>query len=383
MITRILTRTRTGKLARNVPGLDVHVKAAIDVDSTIVDKRVEDQFRSLIIEPLSKIPKAQSLFVLVIDALDECERDSDVTLLLRLFSSAQSADSRLRVFITSRPDLPIRLGFNNIKGTYEDMILHEIPAPTIKHDITVFLRHELSLIKKKCDQFPEGPKLPQDWPGEVAVQKLVMMAIPLFIFAATICRLIGDYTLGNPQGLLDQVLSQENSGDTSQLRMTYYPALKQQFATLQEHQNDKRRKIIKSFRLIVGTIVTLFQPLSAASLSQLLDIPQYTVADRLRLLHSVINIPADPERPIRLLHLSFRDYLINPQNMKEKDFWIDEGLVHQNLARHYLRTMRLHLREDICDLQHPGSDRSDITTERIRRHVPVVCLSLLGTTCSS
>lgn len=228
--------TLARQLARNVPGLDVHIKAAIDVDSTINDKRVQEQFRRLVTEPLSKIPTTESSLVFVIDALDECERDSDVALLIRLFSCAQSPSPRLRVFITSRPELPIRLGFNNIKGTYEDLGVHEIPAPTIKHDITVFLRHKLSLIRKESDHFAEGPKLPQDWPGEAVIQKLVMMATPLFIFASAICRLIGDYRLGNPQGLLDEVLSQKKSDDAFQLHMTYYPALKQQFSSLQEHQ---------------------------------------------------------------------------------------------------------------------------------------------------
>ncbi|KAL7972428.1 WD40-repeat-containing domain protein [Trichoderma sp. SZMC 28014] len=363
--------TLARQLARNISGLDIHIKAAIDIDSTIVDKRVQDQFRRLIIEPLSKLPKTQSSLVFVIDALDECEQDGDVALLIRLFSTAQNVSPRLRIFITSRPELPIRLGFKNIKGAYEDLILHEIPAPTIEHDITVFLWHKLGLIKKESDQFQDGRKLPQDWPGEATVQKLVMMAIPLFIFASTICRLIGDYRLGNPQSLLDEVLSQENSDGTSQLHMTYYPALKQQLASLQEYQIDKRIKIVKSFRLIVGTIVTLFQPLSAVSLSRLLNISEDFVADRLRLLHSVLDIPEDPERPIRLLHLSFRDYLINLQNMKEKDFWIDEGLVHQNLADHCLRIMCRDLREDICGFQQPGLYRSDIVADRIRGHVPV------------
>lgn len=362
--------TLARQLARNVPGLAAYIKAAIDIDSTIVDKRVQEQFNRLVIEPLSKVSMTQSSLVFVIDALDECEQDSDVALLIRLFSTAQSLSSRLRVFITSRPELPIRLGFKNIKGTYEDLVLHEIPAPTIEHDITVFLRHKFNLIKKEADQSQEL-KLPENWPGEAAMQKLAIMAIPLFIFASTICRLIGDYRLGNPQGLLDEVLSQEIGDSISQLHMTYYPALKQQFASLQEHQTERRSKVIESFRLVVGTIVSLFQPLSAVSLSRLLGISEGAVSDRLRLLHSVLNIPTDPERPIRLLHLSFRDYLINPQIMKEKYFWIDERLVHQNLSRHCLRIMSLHLREDICGLQHPGSRRSDITIEQIRLNVPI------------
>lgn len=363
--------TLARQLARNVSGLDIHIKAAVDIDSAIADKRVQDQFRRLIIEPLSKVPKTQSSLVFVIDALDECEQDSDVALLIRLFSTAQNSSYRLRIFITSRPELPIRLGFKNIEGTYEDLVLHEIPAQTIEHDIAVFLRHKLSIIKKESDQFQDGRELPQNWPGEAAVQRLVMMAIPLFIFASTICRLIGDYRLGNPQSLLDEVLSQEKGDGNSQLHTTYYPALKQQFASLQEYQIDKRIKIVKSFRLIVGTIVTLFQPLSAVSLSRLLNISEDAVADRLRLLHSVLDIPKDPERPIRLLHPSFRDYLINLQNMKETDFWIDEGLVHQNLANHCLSIMCRDLREDICGLQEPGLCRSNIATDRIRRHVPI------------
>lgn len=52
-----------------------------------------------------------------------------------------------RVFVTSRPELPIRLGFSDIKGKYQDLILHEIPKPIIEHDISAFLNYKLTKIK--------------------------------------------------------------------------------------------------------------------------------------------------------------------------------------------------------------------------------------------
>ena len=53
----------------------------------------------------------------------------------------------LRVLVTSRPELPIRLGFKQmLDRTYQDLILHEVPKRIIKHDIRLFLEHELGEI---------------------------------------------------------------------------------------------------------------------------------------------------------------------------------------------------------------------------------------------
>lgn len=53
--------------------------------------------------------------MLVIDALDECERDDDIRLIIYLLSQAKTLSSvRIRAFVTSRPDLPVCLGFNDM-----------------------------------------------------------------------------------------------------------------------------------------------------------------------------------------------------------------------------------------------------------------------------
>ncbi|KAF6528541.1 hypothetical protein HZS61_008843 [Fusarium oxysporum f. sp. conglutinans] len=108
-----------------------------------------------------------------------------------------------------------------------------------------------------------------DWPGEANLGKLTRAAVPLFIFAATLCRFINDRYLGNPDELLQSVLNVAGTGQGSKLDMTYSPVLRQQVLN---RSGSERLDIIESFRLIVGTIVTLANPLSMRALALLIDV---------------------------------------------------------------------------------------------------------------
>jgi hypothetical protein len=102
-----------------IPLLSSIISEAIEADPGLTGKSIKDQFERLILQPLSKLPaQKQTLrLVMVIDALDECERDGDIRNILHLLARFQSvATVRLRVFVTSRPELPVRLGFKSISG---------------------------------------------------------------------------------------------------------------------------------------------------------------------------------------------------------------------------------------------------------------------------
>ncbi|KAH6883823.1 hypothetical protein B0T10DRAFT_445692, partial [Thelonectria olida] len=361
--------TLARQLATRVPGLAIHIKDVIDADSGIHGKAVREQFDKLILKPLSSIPQTSrnaSSLVIVVDALDECEQDADVRLLINLFSSAQSKLHWLRIFVTSRPELPIRLGFSAIKGTYQDLILHMIPAPIIEHDIWTFLYLELGRIRDDFNMSAaEERRLPSDWPGEFILQRLVRTASPLFIFAATTCRFIDDRRCGDPETQLEEVLDQATHG--SKLDMTYLPVLKQQLAGVPGY---KRQEIIENFRSVVGTIVSLASPLSALALSRLLSIPLKRVSARLDMLHSVLSVPSTQESPVRLLHLSFRDYLVDHENREANELWVDEEETHRTLAKQCMRLMYNCLHEDICNLQTPGSRRSTIGSQKVKKCLP-------------
>jgi hypothetical protein len=69
------------------------------------------------------------------------------------------------------------------------------------------------------------------------------------------------------------------------------------------------------------------------SLARFLDISERTVRRRLDSLHSVLSVPTDQHSPVRLLHLSFREFLIDPQKQGKSPFWVDEKKTHANIDR--------------------------------------------------
>jgi hypothetical protein len=86
---------------------------------------------------------------------------------------------RLRIFLTSRPDIPIRYGINQIPDTERwDFVLHNI-SPSI------FLENNLRTIGQERS-------LGSGWPGGETIRCMVQNAGGLFIWAATACRFISE-----------------------------------------------------------------------------------------------------------------------------------------------------------------------------------------------
>ncbi|RKL05933.1 Vegetative incompatibility protein HET-E-1 [Fusarium oxysporum] len=367
-----LMPTLAHQLASSVPGVAFFVKKTLDANPTIIGKTVKEQFEKLVLEPLSEAvaigKAASSSVVMVIDALDECDQEADIKLLINIFSRARTLLPQLRVFLTSRPELPIRLGFSEVQGSYQDLVLHEIPEQIVEHDIIVFLNAEFEKIRHDfnmtvCDE----RKLQLDWPGRPIIQSLAQMAVPLFIFAATVCRFVGDSRRRNPRARLQTVLDQGRGSHGSQLEQTYARILRSQIVDLPK---EEREEVIEDFKVVVGSIVTLANPLSVAALSRLIDILPDTADERLDALHSVLSIPLERTLPVRLLHLSFRDYLVDSKNKERIEFWVDEKLAHRRLAENCLRIMRSGLRKNICSLSFPGMQRSAVNNRQLEERVP-------------
>jgi hypothetical protein len=347
------------------PGMLPGIRKTLDEDSTISHKALKDQFEKLILQPLLGLKQARSRAwarVVVIDALDECEREADIRAILQLL--AQAKDVRpvpLRIVVTSRPELHIRLGFREMpNGTYQDLVLHEVPRITIEHDIRLFLEHELSVIRKER-------RLASDWPATQQILALVELAVPLFIYAATVCRYVGTKG-GDPEEYLNKVLQYPKAA-FSQLDRTYLPVLDQ---LLGEQEERDREDWLQVFQGLVGSIVILESPLSIGPLARLLQVSQKQVERRLDALHSVLSIPNSGLDPIRLLHLSFREFLVDPQKQGKSPFWVDEKSTHNKLASRCLELMSGQggLRQDICSLVGPGVPRSEINDGAVTSSLP-------------
>jgi hypothetical protein len=365
-----LATTLAFQLATTLPGLAAHIKCAIDDDPAISGKTLREQFDKLIFAPLSSLVQASrpsKPLLILIDALDECEHDADVRLVISLFSRVRSLPMPVRVFVTSRPDLPVRLGFRDIKR-YQYLVLHEIPEPVIEHDLSIYFQNELQKLRNdynKC--VPAYRQLQSGWPDLSQQKILVEMAVPLFIFAATVCRFLADHKTGPPNWKLQTVLKYRSRSQESKLDSTYLPVLNQMVVGLSV---DETHKALGEFRYIVGSIVILESPLSICALANLLDKPQALIEHRLDMLHSVLSVPLLPTQPVRLLHLSFRDFLVDPRKEGRHRFRVDEKGAHQQLASSCIRIMNASLRQDICSLTDPGTLVSTVAEQRIKETLP-------------
>lgn len=366
--TKFIT-TIARQLADKEPRVVPRLMKVIETDSTISGSAIQEQFQKLIFEPLSKIILSGPL-VIIVDALDECEGDDKIRSILNLFTRMHSPQiPRVKVFMTSRPELPIRLGFSDAKDTYQDFILHEIKSEIIEHDISIFLEHEFRSIRDDYNRtVAETRRLPPDWPNQPTIKALMDIAIPLFISAATACRFISDRRYGTPNELLEEMIAHKGRSGSSGLSATYLPILNRQIIDVQSKQ--KKTEIIQQFRKVVGTIIILESPLSSSALAKLLNVSQETIDVRLDMLHSVLHVPSSSKDPVRLLHLSFRDFLVNPETWEETPLGIDEKQMHQDTVIHCFRIMKEKLRRDICDLRKPGIARSDIDQKIIANNIP-------------
>lgn len=372
MSSKIFT-TITAQLVQKEPGLADLVHRALQTDPSITSKSLKEQFQLLILSPLSQNLDSETsssrTLVIVIDALDECESEDDIRLLIYLFSQANTVHNfSLRVFITSRPELPIRLGFHEVQGSYHDLRLHDIPELVVERDLRAYLVQELGVIKSNYDRsVPMRRRLPEKWPELADVDALVAMANPLFIFAATACRFLSERKNGNPKSKLQYLLQHQSQSQGSRLDATYLPVLDQMTAGLEPQE---AREVMEQFRLTVGTIVNLASPLPVSALSTILCIEQDEIEDHLDMFHSVLSIPTSPEVPIKLLHLSFRDFLVDPAKKDKSAYWIDESHTHRRIASQCIQLMEKKLHADMFSLRlSPGIARETISAETIAQHI--------------
>jgi len=123
-------------------------------------------------------------------------------------------------------------------------------------------------------------------------------------------------------------------------------------------------------RDVLGSIVVLFSPLSANSLTNLLHLSKEDIDQTLEDLHSILDIPDNQVRPIRLHHPSFRDFLLDQDRCSDPHFLVNEKQAHRGLADACMRLMSTTLRKDICALRRPGALTKDVEGTRVKKFLP-------------
>ena len=356
------------QLAKTSRILSDYICDAVSANIDIKDQSLCDQWRQLIFQPLSRLDENSSLssYIFVVDALDECEGESDIRAILQLLAEAQSLDKiQLRIFLTSRPDIPIRHGFNQTSSAkHQGFILHNISPSVIDNDIRIFLEHTLKSIGKERS-------LVADWPDEQTIKRLIWKASGLFIWAATACRFVRD---GKRFASIRLITILEGNKDSTlapekQLDEIYLTVLKQCINS--DFTEVEKDHLYSMLRQILGSMVVLFSPLSADSLCKLLsNVTKEDVDQTLEDLHAILNIPKDQTQPLRLHHPSFRDFLINKKRCGDSNFWVDEKNVHQQLANNLIQLMTQFLKQNIYSLSGFGMWAINGDSSQVRQCLP-------------
>jgi hypothetical protein len=141
---------------------------------------------------------------------------------------------------------------------------------------------------------------------------------------------------------------------------------------VRKYRKQERKRWYTLIRETLGAIVLLQSTLSASSLARLLRVPAEDVHRTLYELHSIVNVPQDPNRPLRLHHPSFRDFLLDKRRCCNNSLWVDDRSTHEMLASCCLELMSRQggLFQDMCSLVDPGVLRSEIDDRAVASSLP-------------
>ncbi|KAK5988239.1 Vegetative incompatibility HET-E-1-like protein [Cladobotryum mycophilum] len=336
-----------------LPGLDIYSKWEI-----------------LVMNPLRIVGRAAipKPVMIVVDALDECDDEYDIPVVIQCLVNVAAQKGRqieLRVFVTSRPDQPVNTKFRDLStDIHHDFILHNIEQPIVDQDLKTFYNHELAHVANQNGI--NHPSL------DVIIQSLVGKSHGLFIHAATVIRFIreGGVLAGERLNAIIGSIHLPLKSVESELDYIYTTVLTLSLNTSLDQ--DEMRQMQRVFHNVVGSIVILRDTLSMNGLAMMLEEPMEMIKSALDQLHSVLDIPEQDDAPIRLLHPSFRDFLLDPTRCTNLMFSIDAIRAHAFLFECCLKIMSGHLRRNMCNLPHPGFQIGRAHRLAINRHIPTM-----------
>jgi len=351
------------------PAFGDHVSEAMAKDVYLQSTLPTMQLEKLVIEPLEAVVREHGFpaCVIIIDALDECKDENTTSMILMALSFFADSGrfSPIKFFITSRPVANVVDGFHGtglIQCT-NSLALHSLPLDISQKDIRHYLEDRLSRIALSF-------KL-KSWPSGDELRQLVEQSSGLFIFAATVANFIEDRTASNPRRQLKIMLTSAYIASSvasphRHLDALYLTVLREAFPNIGE---DKWQQA--NLRMVLGSIALLFDPLDPECLDALLELDESTSRSTLRQLHSIAIVPDADDGPVRLIHPSVHDFLIDVDRCSDDNFVVDARAQHTLLAEQCLQALGS-LSRDMCkigDASVLNLTVADLST-RISRYIP-------------
>ncbi|KAL0057828.1 hypothetical protein AAF712_015519, partial [Marasmius tenuissimus] len=347
-------------LSSKMPGTRHLIEQRISKDPKILQATMEDQFRELVCDPitrqsglwsfslanaiLSMISTVRVPSIVIIDGFDECGDEATQLRILRIIRDAvqQSPPIPLRFLICSRPESWIREAFTSgpFRGLLEVLPLDDEFGAA--EDITKYFRHHFQEIvsnpKYKHILFPDP------WPSQEDLETLLDRSCNQFLYVKSVVRLI---TLASNHPVNELRLILDNSPTNRHtLERLYYPELDGLYHTIlaATPYREKVHTILVAI-LVLPTIkypdidpwvLERYLPPTPAHIELLLGLSEGQVVLMLRGMHSVLRIGGQTDE-ITLHHTSFRDFLVD--QIRSGYFHIDLAAQKHIVAQRWLETL--------------------------------------------
>ncbi|KAG9025147.1 hypothetical protein FS837_005065, partial [Tulasnella sp. UAMH 9824] len=353
-----------------VPEVRNAMLESIQENEDIADQWLDEQFKTLFVAPLVKIQHLPHITLIVIDALDECDTTKDAVDFVKLIDRySPSFPPGVKFLLTCRPEAPLL----RILEPRQWNALDLSSATDVSSDLAQF-------IEQACRQIREDHVLPSDWPSSEDVRRLVEMSQGLFQWARTAISYINN---GSPVDRLHSLV--ERPSVWSELDNLYHQILSRAFDG--GRIDPERQELLCQ---MLGTLVVAPHPVSLDVFATLHDdsaifsgMDRQSILGFLRRevladLNSLLFIPISPREPLRLIHTSIRDLLVNTYRCGSQRYWIDTVQHHERLAGLSLRLMLQHLKENICDLSDiskANSEIQDVIQHYVSKAIEYCCLA--------
>ena len=277
------------------------------------------------------------------DALDECIDDQPASAILSVLGRYVKQLPTIKFFITGRPEPRIRSGFRLplLEPLTQIFLLHEVKLSDVDEDIRLYFREKLTAVAARRSDFD----LSKPWPGGEDLTALTRKSSGLFIFASTLVRFI-ESEHHEPDERLKLIISPSDStvhGGRAGIDPLYMQVLMHAFS------DAKESTVFANLRGVLGAVVLAFNPLSRVQIAGILGIKPSLITTSLRHLHSVLLVPNEDSKEIRVFHKSFPDFLQDPKRCSNSKFFIDSAVHHGDMMINCLELLK-RLKPNPCDL---------------------------------
>ena len=328
------------QLACRYPAFRSQIIRTIKRDPSVARNSLTSQLKELIVDPLSA---TEISCIIVVDALDECIDDQPASAILSVLGRYAKQLPLVKFFITGRPEQRIRTGFRLplLEPFTQIFLLHEVELSSIDEDIRLYLQEKLTVVAKRRSDFD----LIDPWPRDEDLTALTKKSSGLFIFASTLIRFIEsehhepNERLQRTVTLPDKTAHEGRAG----IDPLYTQVLMHGFSDVKE------ATVFENTKRVLGAITLAFNPLSRAQVAGILNIKPSLIAATLRHLHSVLLIPSEDSKEIRVFHKSFPDFLQDPDRCSDPKFFIASPVHHAGMALGCLELLKK-LKQNPCDL---------------------------------